>query len=191
MLKYTQSTPRPPLQDQSPRNFGCECKHHDCCSLVSFGFHAFTLTYSHVHPSQLRFVSGCSVSASGGEITKNLPMAAASSPLTFDLSLDNVFEKASVIEQPLGNEAYGVHSPGFEPLNYMETLRSVYSRRNPPVTITLKCTKQQTRNSSHHPQERQGRDPHAIFTLAAPISNKFKTASLSRNNSVNIGGNLI
>lgn len=67
-------------------------------------------------------------------------VATASSLLTFDLSLDNVFEKASVIEQPLGHETYGVHSPGFEPINYMETLRSVYSRRNPPVTITLECT---------------------------------------------------
>lgn len=71
-------------------------------------------------------------------------MATASSPLTFDLSLDNVFKKASVIEQPLGYETYGVHSPGFKSINYMETLRSVYSRRNPPVTITLKCT-----NSKH------------------------------------------
>ncbi len=49
------------------------------------------------------------------------------SPLTFDSSLDNVFVNASVIEQPLGHEAYGVHRPGFEPINYVETLRSVYS----------------------------------------------------------------
>lgn len=86
-------------------------------------------------------------------------MVTASTPLTFDLGLDNVFVKASVIEQPLGHEPYGVHGPGFEPINYMETLRSVYSRGNPPVTITLKCTN--SKNATVHTiQKRDGEEIH-------------------------------
>lgn len=69
------------------------------------------------------------------------------SPLTFDVSLDNILENASIVKQPLGNEAYGVHRPGFEPINYVETLRSVYSLWNLPVTITYTAKYKKSTNS--------------------------------------------
>lgn len=84
---------------------------------------------SHIHHSQYDFVNDMPVLPLQvrSEITKLCGLRGLFSSLTFDSSLDNFFENASVIEQPLGHETYGVHGPGFEPINYMETLRSVYS----------------------------------------------------------------
>lgn len=69
------------------------------------------------------------------------------SSLTFDSCLDNFLENASVIKQPLGHEAYGVQRPRFEPIDYVETLRSVYSLWNPPATITYTAKHRRCKSS--------------------------------------------
>lgn len=91
---------------------------------------------THSDNSAYRFANDLCVLREVRAKSLTLLIATPFSPLTFDLSLDNILENASIVKQPLRNEAYGVHRPRFEPINYVEILRSVYSLWNLPVTIT-------------------------------------------------------
>lgn len=76
---------------------------------------------SHIHHSQYQFFGDV---FSG--ILSSTARATPHSPLTFDASLDNVLEYASIVEQSLGHDAHSVHRPRSEPVNNVETLRSVH-----------------------------------------------------------------
>lgn len=101
------------------------------------------------------------------------------SPLTFDPGLDNIFENASVIEQPLGQQPHGVHGPRLQPVDHVEALRRVYGLRYPPVTVAW--------HGKWHQQRRQrAKDKRGQVKKVSRVRNVIRATDRSQAHTWNV-----